>query len=1145
MKTKLNRIVSALLLSVMLFSSVSVLLPLTASAAASESYVSAASDISPETVVKDAMGADRPAAVALAEDIENGYVDYYTNGQFSIYVNRYTGVLYYKNEATGQILTSNPTETQLSSTNRNGSTAKKLLSQITVAFFENANTSVKKTYDSTTESAVRGQISVSAIKNGLRVNYAIGNTDNRYLLPNMITAERFHELLLEPLINQAQRQWAREYNAEKLDHTYNNVYYLYKDNAADYVIENADGTYNLDFVMKYIGSIMGRFTDSEFRTKALSMYELLSKYSLNAEGKYVLAPNLPHNIKADSAKILRSLCPEYDFDTMYADEKAAGYVQQVENIPVFRCALEYTLNTDGSLNVALPANSIVYDESFYTMEYITVLPFFGAGKMQNRVYDKNGNMTSREPVGGYLFYPDGSGMILDFSDFAGQNFSLQNNIFGNDSAYSSIDEMINYRGEQITMPVFGIVNEVPHGDKTVTNGFFAIMEDGAAMSTLSYVAETEHEYLAVYPTYTPYPSDVYNLSNTISVGGLGDYIIVSDSKYTGTYNTRFVMLTDPTLATAAVSAGQGYYEASYVGMANYYRDYLKANGTLKAISDYKSTLPLYIETFGAMDVMDRFLSFPVTTSIPLTTFDDVANMYSELKDAGIKNINFRLTGFANGGMTHTYPVRSRWERACGGKSDFKDLLATAAAQSTGDQNFGLFPEFDFMYLTENKLFDGMTVKGNVACMVDNRYASKQVFSSVLSGYEGFLSLIVTPDKLLDLYAKFLKRYDNYDITNLSVSTMGTDLNSNFDEKNSVNREQAKEYVTAALATMNQKYNLMIDGGNAYALKYASHILNIATDSSHYRYASYTVPFVGMILHGYISYAGAPLNYAGNAQYDALRSIESGAAPYYILAYQEQNTKKLKEDENLSKYYGVTYATWKDSVIETYKYINAAIGGLQDYEIVDHAVLVAERVWDVEEIEKNYVAQKESFLKVAKAAVEAQIAETLAEMKDAGKSGYGLKVTIDRDLMVEKFMTASHRAEDDAKLADLEASVESFCSAIEANYNGMSASCPDLTKAEDAEAKHPASCGCKYETLAIEVDAIELDFKSYVTSSDAMDKLGYVNTNYTVDNGNVVMVTYQKGTKKVNFILNYNSYAVTVRMDGELVKVGSYAYAIYE
>ena len=275
----------------------------------------------------------------------------------------------------------------------------------------------------------------------------------------------------------------------------------------------------------------------------------------------------------------------------------------------------------------------------------------------------------------------------------------------------------------------------------------------------------------------------------------------------------------------------------------------------------------------------------------------------------------------------------------------------------------------------------------------------------------------------------------------------------------------------------------------------------------------------MILHSYVSYAGAPLNYAGNAEYDALRFIESGAAPYYILAYQEQNTKKLKEDENLNKYYGVTYATWKSSVVEMYKYINGAIGGLQDYEITNHQVLIAERVWDVSEIEKTFAAQEDIFFTEAKASINAQIAAALATMN----TGDGLKVTIDRELLLNIFLDASQRDETDAQLPQFKADLEAFCAVIEDNYNGT------------------VFGG---SVIELSITAFDVDFSFYVTDSEATDKGAYKNTNYTVDNGNVVMVTYTKGTEKVNFILNYNSYAVTVRMNGEVLEVGSYAYEIY-
>ena len=165
----------------------------------------------------------------------------------------------------------------------------------------------------------------------------------------------------------------------------------------------------------------------------------------------------------------------------------------------------------------------------------------------------------------------------------------------------------------------------------------------------------------------------------------------------------------------------------------------------------------------------------------------------------IDNINFRLNGFANGGLKSTYPTKIRWEKACGGKKAFKELLKEASAVSANDgKNFGIYPDFDFMYINYTDTFDGIRIKGNVSRMVDNRYASKQVYSSVTGEYDTIYAMIVSPDALDRLYDKFIKKYGKYDATGISVSTLGSDLNSNFDKDNPVSRDDAQGYVTALL-----------------------------------------------------------------------------------------------------------------------------------------------------------------------------------------------------------------------------------------------------------------------------------------------------------------------------------------------------------
>ena len=49
---------------------------------------------------------------------------------------------------------------------------------------------------------------------------------------------------------------------------------------------------------------------------------------------------------------------------------------------------------------------------------------------------------------------------------------------------------------------------------------------------------------------------------------------------------------------------------------------------------------------------------------------------------------------------------------------------------------------------------------------------------------------------------------------------------------------------------------------------------------------------------------------------------------------------------------------------------------------------------------------------------------------------------------------------------------------------------------------------------------------------------YTTTKYTSDDGSIVKVTYGDS---VSFIINYNSYAITVRLNGEVIPVDSYSY----
>ena len=168
---------------------------------------------------------------------------------------------------------------------------------------------------------------------------------------------------------------------------------------------------------------------------------------------------------------------------------------------------------------------------------------------------------------------------------------------------------------------------------------------------------------------------------------------------------------------------------------------------------------------------------------------------------------------------------------------------------------------------------------------------------------------------------------------------------------------------------------MVDAGNAYTFEHVDHILNMSTESSKYMRASESIPFIGMVLHGYVQTAGTALNMEGDIETALLRAIENGSGLYFIMSYR--NTEMLKEDKAYSKYYSVGYDTWKEDAIEYYTTVNDVLADLQTSLIVDHEFIDAARVPDDDEIKAD---EELKAIEDALAAAEKLEAEELAALQ---------------------------------------------------------------------------------------------------------------------------------------------------------------------
>ena len=919
------------------------------------------------------------------------------NYGYQLYVDSQSGEVALVETATGNYLFSNPYDVASSkgssSISTGGTTGTKeqlLLSQIIVQYVDNGTTKYLYSFQ---DAAMRNQISVSRIKSGVRVEYTIGQQEFRKLVPRWIPQDVFDELIKQPLIEaviNGEIEGGVPASGNPEDNFYYRqfmTYYQLKDPALEDTQGAIDAMYEAYPITK-------EFPIYVFATDASSV-------EINKVEGYI-----------------KDYCPDYSFEQMDADHEATGYEATDDEYPVFKMALEYSLDEDG-LSVRLPCNGLQYNMSSYTLENISILPYMGAGNTKNE---------------GYNFYPDGSGSLFDFN--LNRTNTIRGKIYGIDYAYHQISGTYQ---KPIRVPVYGTVATeimysygyiltttdeegnvtVDEKDVTVSNtvktreeieaflsgeslesnqtievtkpltessykrGYVAIIESGESLGEIvTYFAGALSDYATMSNYFNPKPKDSYDIADSISVTSSSTWTVVSPRKYTGNISIHYQLLCDEQIgaATQAEDSSYRYYDATWLGMAEAYRDYLVKNGTLTKLTeeDVSEDIPLYMEVFGTVETQQIVATLPMTVQTPLTTFEDILTMYNELAERGVKNINFKLTGFANGGMYSSIPSSLKWESKVGGKSGFRDLIESAQGiNDKGDgSHLGLYPDFDFAYCIENSLFDALSLKKDAIRTIDNRYSSLRQYSATQQKYVSFYQLAISPSRYSKFYEKLIKNYSKYDINTMSVGTLGNALNSDFDEDDPYNREDSKEFTVKAFEDLKAAgYQLMTDGGNVYSWAYVDHILNMDLDSSRYVRSSCSVPFLGAVLHGYVQFAGGALNEEGNTDYAILKAIENGAGMYFILSYQ--NTEELKEDELLSQYYSIRYDIWREDVAAYYNELNSLLSDVQTMLIVDHRFLnynstdangnmfFTERVLDPDELEQDIKDQLEQAEEEAK------------------------------------------------------------------------------------------------------------------------------------------------------------------------------------
>lgn len=278
-------------------------------------------------------------------------------------------------------------------------------------------------------------------------------------------------------------------------------------------------------------------------------------------------------------------------------------------------------------------------------------------------------------------------------------------------------------------------------------------------------------------------------------------------------------------------------------------------------------------------------------------------------------------------------------------------------------------------------------------------------------------LAVSPVYYEHFYESFAKDYTKLDPIGISVSSLGQYLNSDFDKKEPFHREDNKGYTAELFQQLKADYgNVMTEGGNYYTLPYITDILNMPIDSSSFINTSQTIPFMGMVLHGYKNFTGMAMNNAGDMDYQILKAIENGAGVYFQLSYR--NTEKLKTNGNFSKYYSINFDIWENDVVEVYSTLNEVLADLQTKLIVDHEFITAQRVLtadELAELEAELAALEEARLEAEAAEKEAAEAEGELEGEESAEDTTKKEEPVEEEETEEVDLLAERTLVDNGKV----------------------------------------------------------------------------------------------------------------------------------
>lgn len=601
-----------------------------------------------------------------------------------------------------------------------------------------------------------------------------------------------------------------------------------------------------------------------------------------------------------------------------------GSTGTVYEKPKVEIAIEYSLTEDG-LQVMIPGNSVKTNANSdgynYKVHTIDVLPYFTS--LKGNVYSTNKTDYSGQLVEGYTIIPDGSGAILNFNSDKVDYSSYSKQIYTSDLAFS--DPVLGTSTNDILLPLYACVYTGP--DVADQKAIIAEFTDGAAQATIS----------VDIPRVSAVQTNTFNYS----------YFTISfREKQTGQIGTKAYAKEEFAMYTTNAADGDyriNYnvldltkYEASYVGVAKFYRDELveRSEGSLNVNGDTTTNAVLDLEVIGSYTYDSNFLGIGYTAKGTMTTIEELAKILDEVKNLGINNINVYYYGWRNIGLVNTSFKNIKVSSQIGGKKELLKLISEYKDIAT------IYPQVEFIEYENYQESFGNT--HYTTRDVTGAYAEYYPYELNSNVYNKNLNKIMSlsPAYYYAFANKLAKNYHKVlGIDTIAVSGLGSKLTGYYRQDEEMFKSAAVvEQEKAFEVLLSDEYGIQkvaLETPYAYALQYASAAYNVPYESTKYDFLDYSIPFYQLVINGLFDYSGESIN--KNAEKgiteQLLRCIETGSNLSFTFTYDD-SSELLQTDYN--NYYYTLYTRWLEDVKEIYDEINGL--GIYGLNLTNHTRL---------------------------------------------------------------------------------------------------------------------------------------------------------------------------------------------------------------